>query len=303
MSLIKCPECGKNVSEKAKVCPNCGYPMEDYVFNIIKKEDIQQENKEGNGVNRKLLLAIVIIGLVMAIGIVVGLFKRSGSGKASVNNAIYEKDYVGAVSLMKSKNINDKETVMKLIDSCEDTDAFERVGDYIDSLGNEDYSNVLVKRHIKYCYETGDFVGVQKMYENHPDKNDEEVKQMLKDAATMKAIQGKWTLTATKISLTQNNKKINLAGIYIDGWKAYYYHCNDYGEYEEVANTKLDILDGGIVYFNASGYQFDMELKSYAYMVVSNNNDSQLNGLGEWVVVETDSKDTEFVFRKQDFAN
>lgn len=27
MALIKCPECEKNVSEKAFACPECGYPL------------------------------------------------------------------------------------------------------------------------------------------------------------------------------------------------------------------------------------------------------------------------------------
>ena len=27
MALIKCPECGKAVSDKAEACPNCGYPV------------------------------------------------------------------------------------------------------------------------------------------------------------------------------------------------------------------------------------------------------------------------------------
>lgn len=29
MAMIKCPECGKQVSDKAKACPGCGYPIED----------------------------------------------------------------------------------------------------------------------------------------------------------------------------------------------------------------------------------------------------------------------------------
>lgn len=28
MALINCPECGKQISDKAPACPNCGYPME-----------------------------------------------------------------------------------------------------------------------------------------------------------------------------------------------------------------------------------------------------------------------------------
>lgn len=27
MSLINCPECGKKISDKAKVCPGCGYEI------------------------------------------------------------------------------------------------------------------------------------------------------------------------------------------------------------------------------------------------------------------------------------
>lgn len=28
MALIKCPECGKEISDTAKSCPNCGYEKE-----------------------------------------------------------------------------------------------------------------------------------------------------------------------------------------------------------------------------------------------------------------------------------
>lgn len=29
MSLIKCPECGKEVSDKAPACIHCGYPLQN----------------------------------------------------------------------------------------------------------------------------------------------------------------------------------------------------------------------------------------------------------------------------------
>lgn len=31
MALIKCPECGKEISDKAKVCINCGCPLSEMV--------------------------------------------------------------------------------------------------------------------------------------------------------------------------------------------------------------------------------------------------------------------------------
>ncbi len=33
MALISCPECGKEVSDKVKACPFCGYPFQDFEEN------------------------------------------------------------------------------------------------------------------------------------------------------------------------------------------------------------------------------------------------------------------------------
>lgn len=36
MALIKCPECGKEVSNKAKTCPNCGFAVSDATNDLIR---------------------------------------------------------------------------------------------------------------------------------------------------------------------------------------------------------------------------------------------------------------------------
>ena len=41
MALIKCPECGKEVSDRAEMCPQCGYPIDENVFGI--EENITKE--------------------------------------------------------------------------------------------------------------------------------------------------------------------------------------------------------------------------------------------------------------------
>lgn len=38
MAMIKCPECGKELSDKASACPNCGCPIEDIKRQIEEKE-------------------------------------------------------------------------------------------------------------------------------------------------------------------------------------------------------------------------------------------------------------------------
>lgn len=41
MALINCPECNGVISDKARSCPHCGYPIhEDMVNNVIKKFDL-----------------------------------------------------------------------------------------------------------------------------------------------------------------------------------------------------------------------------------------------------------------------
>ena len=53
MALIKCPECGREgVSDKAINCPNCGYPINHYVNEVVVTEDdMSISNKENNKAN------------------------------------------------------------------------------------------------------------------------------------------------------------------------------------------------------------------------------------------------------------
>ena len=39
MALIKCPECGKSISDKAEKCPHCGIPSEYFPKNGQKVEN------------------------------------------------------------------------------------------------------------------------------------------------------------------------------------------------------------------------------------------------------------------------
>lgn len=45
MSLIKCPECGKEVSDKADLCPNCGYSISDYIDQQLQMQQVREEEE------------------------------------------------------------------------------------------------------------------------------------------------------------------------------------------------------------------------------------------------------------------
>ncbi len=54
MALIKCPECNKEVSDRAHSCPFCGFPLDEYFMEIeeektkAEEERIEEEKKQNN---------------------------------------------------------------------------------------------------------------------------------------------------------------------------------------------------------------------------------------------------------------
>lgn len=62
MALIKCPECGKEISDKAKACPECGYELKQNV-ETTKKDNFFKKNKK----------AVLVVGIVIIIAIVAGI--------------------------------------------------------------------------------------------------------------------------------------------------------------------------------------------------------------------------------------
>lgn len=54
MALINCPECGKEISDKAASCPNCGCPIK-----IISSENTHMQKmheKDNHSEKNKVLL-------------------------------------------------------------------------------------------------------------------------------------------------------------------------------------------------------------------------------------------------------
>lgn len=67
MALIKCPECGKEISDKASSCPSCGYPI-----NNIKVETEQDRvNIRGKNTGKNFLIfgsMLFLVSMVFGIG-------------------------------------------------------------------------------------------------------------------------------------------------------------------------------------------------------------------------------------------
>lgn len=77
MALLTCPECGNQVSDKAEICPTCGYATADIILqtNEIKKKKSQIRNRK-----RIFIAGIVIIVIVTILIIVSIILKPDTSG-------------------------------------------------------------------------------------------------------------------------------------------------------------------------------------------------------------------------------
>lgn len=75
MALIKCPECGKEISDKATNCPGCGYPV------LLRKKNLIPEFTEIKiqGKN-ELSTARMVIGIVMLVFSTLVIFQSCSAG-------------------------------------------------------------------------------------------------------------------------------------------------------------------------------------------------------------------------------
>lgn len=123
MALIKCPECGKEISDKASNCPNCGCPIEKVeVDTPIVEKDIsnveqpvmESQTKKSKGI--KVLIPIIIAVVVIAI-----------IGGAVYNMKVIKpkKTYDEAVSLLQSGKYDDANELFNSIKGYEDVDTLQ----------------------------------------------------------------------------------------------------------------------------------------------------------------------------------
>ena len=80
MALIKCPECGKEVSDKAEVCPNCGIGIMDNI-------PCSEPKKKKNGIK----IMVLIIALLLLGGVTYWRLKVVSEKQAERDKAIYNE--------------------------------------------------------------------------------------------------------------------------------------------------------------------------------------------------------------------
>lgn len=125
MALIKCPECGKEISDKAIACPNCGCPMESKVTDKTQlnepttppKNVSSMYKKEHTPINSTTKLIIGIISGIIIIGaIAIYLLTSNLRTYQKAEKLLNNKDYVSASTIYK--NLGDYKDSEKKYSEC-----------------------------------------------------------------------------------------------------------------------------------------------------------------------------------------
>ena len=113
MALVKCPECGKEISDKAVSCPNCGCPIlknndsdcnvnEEKIPIIARKINTDKPLTKkffSNPRNKKFFILGIII--VVVVIIVVAVININNQNKQNKQNEIYKADFASIENVME----------------------------------------------------------------------------------------------------------------------------------------------------------------------------------------------------------
>ena len=93
MALIHCPECGKEISDKAESCPKCGY--------LLRKNEIIDKKEQGVIRRPRMKKAVIIssvIVLIMVVGVGISQFaineKEKDTEAPKLHNVPIELSYL-----------------------------------------------------------------------------------------------------------------------------------------------------------------------------------------------------------------
>lgn len=110
MALMVCPECGKQVSDQAEACPNCGYPIPKYIAEQKKQAELATEEakkaeavasaekaraaKKPVSTKTKIIIALCVVAIIggLTAGYVFGIKQPYDHACAAYASMLVEYD-------------------------------------------------------------------------------------------------------------------------------------------------------------------------------------------------------------------
>lgn len=241
MALIKCTECGKEISDKANICPNCGCPVGrqnvESISSSLEQSDINQAEKKSV---KKVIMITIIVSLVIS-GIIIYNIKVVQPKRLEAQNKVIYED---ALDLLEKGKYDEGNELLQTIIGYQDVNilleqikweslVYECITDLRSYLKNPDSLQV---------YEVA-------FYEGYKEGIDDELKDIFEPF--LKMMSGKPVCIMKEGA--QNGFGGNTIGyalfLYLEDEKAYKYvgSCDTLGTEEIDADDKEEYVICGMI--------------------------------------------------------
>lgn len=99
MALINCPECNKQVSDKAKSCPNCGFPISEYISKL--------NNSNPDNMSMEFNMNVDDSNITTINGIKIDLGNLISTNSYDISTSIKALNSITNIGIVQAKNIID----------------------------------------------------------------------------------------------------------------------------------------------------------------------------------------------------
>lgn len=110
MAIIKCPDCGKEISDRAEACPNCGCPIAAKpVYENAPVAEVKKKKKTG------IIIAIIAVIIIAAAAVLVFVLGGSGVKEITLSENNLELNLKGTHSVTYTvlpEDISEETTVV-----------------------------------------------------------------------------------------------------------------------------------------------------------------------------------------------
>lgn len=156
MALIKCPECGKEISDKAGSCPNCGMPLSNTESNSphVSTEKSNEESKPSNekkALNKKhiIVISVVLAVLAIAAAVLIPILISNSLSPEEVEAVNTVSEAISAIGEVNTESKDKIEYAESLYDALTPKEK-KKVSNYKDLVdARESYDHLLADAVIK----------------------------------------------------------------------------------------------------------------------------------------------------------
>ena len=221
MAIIKCIECGNDVSDKAESCPHCGYPVNKTIeeSNLdktviqtnqlnddeFKKRKIEQSNLKRKVLENKKYLGI-LIGIVVCIIIVIVIVMLRGNEDYA--NANWGESYDNIKTELGEDAIENDGKISKMIDDYDGMSGVSAVVTY--NFTNKKLDSIGILLQTSDSEETSDTVYLeygQKFDDSYGDRTEGSATSYLSTWKTNKSIISMMNFGSGMVTIVYNDVK------------------------------------------------------------------------------------------------